>query len=182
MVRDIGYYWVRIVVYIVVSICVGSIFFDLGYGYTSIMARASCGGFISGFMTFMSIGGFPSFIEEMKVFNYERLNGHYGVSPYILSNFFSSFPFLFLMCICTSSITYNMAKFRPGFDFWAYSTLILLASIASIESLMMIIAALVPNFLMGIITGAGVMVCHIHFFSWTSVLSNFFSWVVDFCS
>ncbi|XP_078435360.1 ABC transporter G family member 15-like [Wolffia australiana] len=157
MVRDFGYYWLRIIVYIIVSICVGTIFFDVGSSYTSIMARAACGGFISGFMTFMSIGGFPSFIEEMKVFYYERSNGHYGVAVYILSNFLSSFPFLFVMCLCTAAITYNMAKFRPGFVYWAYSALVLLSSIASIESLMMIIAAIVPNFVMGIVTGAGIM-------------------------
>ena len=67
MSRDIGYYWLRIIIYIVVSICVGTIYFDVGTGHTAILARGACGGFISGFMTFMSIGGFPSFIEEMKV-------------------------------------------------------------------------------------------------------------------
>lgn len=67
MCRDVGYYWTRIVSYIVVSISVGTIFYDVGYSYTSILARVSCGGFITGFMTFMSIGGFPSFLEEMKV-------------------------------------------------------------------------------------------------------------------
>lgn len=93
MCRDIGYYWSRIVIYIVVSICVGTIFYDVGHSYTSILARVSCGGFITGFMTFMSIGGFPSFIEEMKVFYKERLSGYYGVSVYIISNYVSSFPF-----------------------------------------------------------------------------------------
>ncbi|KAL1220905.1 ABC transporter G family member 12 [Cardamine amara subsp. amara] len=72
MSRDIGYYWSRIVIYIVVSFCVGTIFYDVGHSYTSILARVSCGGFVTGFMTFMSIGGFPSFIEEMKVFYKER--------------------------------------------------------------------------------------------------------------
>lgn len=67
MSRDFGYYWLRIIVYIVVSICVGSVFHDVGTDYHAILARGACGGFISGFMTFMSIGGFPSFIEEMKV-------------------------------------------------------------------------------------------------------------------
>lgn len=67
MSRDIGYYWLRIMVYIVVAICVGTIFFNVGNGKGAVLARASCGGFISGFMTFMSIGGFPSFVEEMKV-------------------------------------------------------------------------------------------------------------------
>ncbi|KAL2329214.1 hypothetical protein Fmac_022641 [Flemingia macrophylla] len=66
MCRDVGYYWLRIIIYIIVSICVGTIYFDVGYSYTSILARGACGAFISGFMTFMSIGGFPSFIEEMK--------------------------------------------------------------------------------------------------------------------
>ena len=67
MCRDAGYYWARIVIYILVSICVGTVFYNVGYGNTAILARVACGAFITGFMTFMSIGGFPSFIEEMKV-------------------------------------------------------------------------------------------------------------------
>ncbi|CAL5423743.1 unnamed protein product [Camellia sinensis] len=66
MSRDVGYYWLRIITYIAVSISVGSIFFNVGTSYSVILARGSCGGFISGSMIFMSIRGFPSFIEEMK--------------------------------------------------------------------------------------------------------------------
>ncbi|KAI4306737.1 hypothetical protein L6164_029990 [Bauhinia variegata] len=157
MCRDMGYYWLRIIIYIVVSICVGTIYFDVGYSYTSILARGACGAFISGFMTFMSIGGFPSFIEEMKVFYKERLNGYYGVAVYILSNFLSSLPFLVAVAITTSSITVPMVKFRPGFIHYVFFTLNIFACISVIESLMMVIASLVPNFLMGIITGAGVI-------------------------
>ncbi|CAK9183473.1 unnamed protein product [Ilex paraguariensis] len=157
MSRDIGYYWLRIIVYIAVSICVGSVFLDVGTNYTSIYARGACGGFVSGFMTFMSIGGFPSFIEEMKIFYRERLNGHYGVGVFILSNFLSSFPFLALMSLSSATITYNMVKFRPGFSHFLYSFLDLLSCIAAIESCMMVVASLVPNFLMGLITGAGII-------------------------
>ncbi|XP_057998829.1 ABC transporter G family member 15, partial [Hevea brasiliensis] len=82
MSRDVGYYWARIAIYIIVSICVGTIYYDVGYGYTAILARVACGGFITGFMTFMSIGGFPSFIEEMKIFYREKLNGYYGVTVF----------------------------------------------------------------------------------------------------
>lgn len=67
MSRDLGYYRIRIVVYIVLSLCIGSVFFNVGTSYNAIIARIACGGFLSGFMTMMSIGGFPSFIEEMKV-------------------------------------------------------------------------------------------------------------------
>ncbi|KAJ9164327.1 hypothetical protein P3X46_023920 [Hevea brasiliensis] len=153
--RDLGYYWVRIGIYIALSICVGTIFFDVGRSYTAILARGACGGFISGFMTFMSIGGFPSFIEELKVFYKERLNGHYGVGIYILSNFLSSFPYLTVMSVATVSITFYMVKFRPEFSHFVYACLDLTSSIAAVESCMMTIASLVPNFLMGVIVGAG---------------------------
>lgn len=158
MSRDISYYWLRIVTYIVVSICVGSMYYDVGTGYHAILARASCGGFVTGFMTFMSIGGFPCFIEEMKVFYRERQNGHYGVAVFILSNYISSFPFLVGVAVCSGTIVYNMVKFHEGFEHVSYFIISLYACIAVIESLMMIVAALVPNFLMGIVTGAGIIV------------------------
>ncbi|KAI4386244.1 hypothetical protein MLD38_004190 [Melastoma candidum] len=157
MSRDFGYYWLRMVIYVIVSVCVGSIFYDVGYNYSAILARGACGAFISGFMTFMSIGGFPSFIEEMKVFHKERLNGYYGVAVYILSNFLSSLPFLATIAAITGAITYNMVKFRSGFSHVLYFCANIYACISVIESLMMVIASLVPNFLMGIITGAGVI-------------------------
>ncbi|KAL6205073.1 PREDICTED: ABC transporter G family member 12-like [Fragaria vesca subsp. vesca] len=157
MSRDVGYYWLRICIYILVSVCVGTIFFHVGTGYTAIFARAACGAFITGFMTFMSIGGFPSFIEEMKVFYRERLNGYYGVSVFIISNFLSSFPFLVAITLSTGTITYYLVKFRTEFSHYVYFSLNIFLCISVIESLMMVVASLVPNFLMGIITGAGIM-------------------------
>ncbi|XXG83569.1 hypothetical protein AAC387_Pa10g1296 [Persea americana] len=157
MSRDMGYYWMRIIIYITVSVCVGTIYFDVGTSYTAILARVSCGAFVSGFLTFMSIGGFPSFIEEMKVFYGERLNGHYGVAVFIISNFLSSFPYLVAVAGTSGTITYFMVKLHSGFSHYAYYVLNLFSCIAVIESLMMIVASLVPNFLMGIITGAGIM-------------------------
>ncbi|KAE9462212.1 hypothetical protein C3L33_05880, partial [Rhododendron williamsianum] len=157
MSRDIGYYWLRLITYTAVSICVGTIFFDVGTSYSSILARGACSGFISGYMIIMSIGGFPSFIEEMKIFYKERLNGHYGVGVFILSNFLSSFPFLAMMSLSTVTITYYMVKLHPGCLHYIYTYLDLLSSIAVIESCMMVVASLVPNFLMGLITGAGII-------------------------
>ncbi|XP_071700232.1 ABC transporter G family member 12 [Rutidosis leptorrhynchoides] len=155
MSRDVGYYWLRIGVYIIVSLCVGTVFYNVGTSYHAMLARGACGGFISGFMIFMSIGGFPSFIEEMKIFHKERLNGHYGVGVFILSNFLASLPFLILMSFSTATITYNMVKFHPGLSRQLYACIDLLLSIASVESSMMVIASVVPNFMMGIIIGAG---------------------------
>ncbi|KFK35849.1 hypothetical protein AALP_AA4G044900 [Arabis alpina] len=155
MCRDLGYYWIRIAVYILLSICVGSIFFNVGKYHTNVMTTAACGGFMAGFMTFMSIGGFQSFIEEMKVFSRERINGYYGVAVYTVSNFLSSLPFIILMCLATTLITNYMVKFQPSASHFFYNCLDLISAIATVESCMMMIASVVPNFLMGVMLGAG---------------------------
>ncbi|KAK4419589.1 ABC transporter G family member 15 [Sesamum alatum] len=157
MSRDVGYYWARIVTYIIVALCVGTLFYDVGTGYTAILARGACGGFVTGFMTFMSIGGFPSFIEEMKVFYRERLSGYYGVAVFILSNFLSSLPFLVAVSAMAGTTTFYMVKFRSGFSHYVFFCLNLFGCIAMVESVMMIVASLVPNFLMGLVSGAGIL-------------------------
>lgn len=156
MSRDIGYYWLRLVIYIVLSLCLGSIFYDLNTKYEGILGRAGCIAYVGGFLTFMSIGGFPSFVEDMKVFNRERLNGHYGVLAFVIGNTLSSLPFLFLISLVSSLIVYFMVGLHPGFEHFAYFVISLFAQVAIVESLMMAVASLVPNFLMGIITGAGI--------------------------
>ncbi|TQD82044.1 hypothetical protein C1H46_032394 [Malus baccata] len=156
MSRDFGYYWLRLVIYIVVTVCIGTIYLNVGTGYSSILARGSCASFVFGFVTFMSIGGFPSFIEDMKVFQRERLNGHYGVTAFVISNTFSAMPFLILITFLAGTVCYFMVRLHPGFEHYLFFVLCLYASVTVVESLMMAIASVVPNFLMGIIIGAGI--------------------------
>ena len=221
MSRDFGYYWLRLVIYIVVTICIGTIYLNVGTGYNSILvlnllvwsttklvakntsasvrqenwlsvflsfqARGSCASFVFGFVTFMSIGGFPSFVEDMKVslspmqplitsiilsimsqpdylcqlqvFQRERLNGHYGVTAFVISNTLSAMPFLILITFLSGTICYFMVRLHSGFWHYVFFVLCLYASVTVVESLMMAIASIVPNFLMGIIIGAGIQVC-----------------------
>lgn len=93
-----------------------------------------------------------------QVFYKERLSGYYGVGVFILSNFLSSFPFLVAVSTITGTIVFYMVKFRPEFSHYIFFCLNIFGCIAMVESVMMIVAALVPNFLMGIIAGAGVLV------------------------
>jgi hypothetical protein len=39
MSRDFGYYWLRLIIYVVVTICIGTIYFNVGTGYSSILVR-----------------------------------------------------------------------------------------------------------------------------------------------
>ncbi|XP_008664814.1 ABC transporter G family member 11 isoform X1 [Zea mays] len=156
MSRDFGYYWLRLIIYVVVTICIGTIYFNVGTGYSSILARGACASFIFGFVTFMSIGGFPSFVEDMKVFQRERLNGHYGVVAFVISNTVSAMPFLVLITLVSGTLCYFMVRLHPGFTHYLFFVLDLYASVTVVESLMMAIASVIPNFLMGIIVGAGI--------------------------
>lgn len=104
----------------------------------------------------MSIGGFPSFVEDMKVFQRERMNGHYGVVAFVVGNTLSGTPYLLMISIISGTVCYYMVRLHPGFSHYAFFVLCLYASVTVVESLMMAIASVVPNFLMGIIIGAGI--------------------------
>ncbi|KAH1099779.1 hypothetical protein GYH30_035105 [Glycine max] len=120
MYRDLGYYWLQFAIFVALAIALATIFCDLGTSYGSVQDPGSLIAFINGFLTFMTIGGFPSFVEVMKVFQRERQNGHYGMRTLL------------------------------------YFIYVLFSSFMLVDSLMMIVASVVPNFLMGIMTGAGI--------------------------
>ncbi|EEF36528.1 ATP-binding cassette transporter, putative [Ricinus communis] len=156
MYRDLGYYWLRLAIYIMLGLGLGSVFFDLGSGYRSIQARGSLLMFIASLLTIMAIGGFPSFVEDMKVFQRERLNGHYRSAAFVISNTLSSTPYLLLISIIPGAITYYLVGLQQASAHFIYFALTLFACMMLVESLMLIVASIVPNFLMGLITGAGI--------------------------
>lgn len=101
-----------------------------------------------------------NFLHESfpQVFHRERLNGHYGVGSFVISNTLSATPFLVLITFLSGTICYFMVRLHPGFEHYVFFVLCLYASVTVVESLMMAIASVVPNFLMGIIIGAGIQV------------------------
>ncbi|WVZ59802.1 hypothetical protein U9M48_009900 [Paspalum notatum var. saurae] len=153
--RDIGYYWMRLAVYMGIGICLGTIFYQVGYSYSSIQSRCEVMMYTTALLTFMAIGGFPSFVEDVKVFRKERLSGHYGVSEFVISNTLSATPYLAVIAVATGAMLYYLTGLRKGVDHFAYFVIVLCICCLLVESMMMIIAAVVPDFLMGIIIGAG---------------------------
>ncbi|PKU70341.1 ABC transporter G family member 15 [Dendrobium catenatum] len=93
---------------------------------------------------------------EILIFRRERLNGHYGVTTFVIANTISSIPYLAFISIVPGAIAYYLAGLRGNISHFAYFSLILLTCMMLVEGLMMIVAATVPNFLMGIIIGAGI--------------------------
>ncbi|KAJ6315060.1 hypothetical protein OIU78_018530 [Salix suchowensis] len=156
MYRDLGYYWLRVAIYVSLSLGLATLFYNLGSDNDSIQARGSLLMFIASFLTFLTIGGFPSFVEDMKVFERERLNGHYGTTAFVIGNTFSALPYLLLISVIPGAITYFLPGLHKGYEHFIYFVSVLFACMMLVESLMMTVASIVPNFLMGIITGAGI--------------------------
>ncbi|CAO2143641.1 unnamed protein product [Urochloa humidicola] len=103
----------------------------------------------------MAIGGFPSFVEDVKVFRKERLSGHYGVSEFVISSTLSATPYLSVIAVLPGAMLYYLTGLTKGVDHFIYFVIVLCICCLLVESMMMIIAAIVPDFLMGIIIGAG---------------------------
>ncbi|KAL4363803.1 hypothetical protein GQ457_04G003850 [Hibiscus cannabinus] len=156
MYRDPGYYRLRLAIYAALSLALAVMFNHLGLKYGSIQARGALILFVASTLTFMTIGGFPSFMEEMKVFERERLNGHYGVAAFVLANTISGLPFLTAISVISGTICYYIPGLHKGYEHFIFFVSTLFACMILVESLMMVVASLVPNFLMGIIVGAGI--------------------------
>ncbi|RVW60267.1 ABC transporter G family member 11 [Vitis vinifera] len=70
MYRDLGYYWLRLAIYVALTVALGTIFHNVGYSNSSIKDRGSMLMYVASFLTFMSIGGFPSFCGGHEVPNF----------------------------------------------------------------------------------------------------------------
>lgn len=90
-----------------------------------------------------------------QIFGRERLNGHYGVTAFVVGNTFSSMPYLLLISLVPGAMAYYLVGLQKSIEHFAYFSILLFMTMMLVESLMMIVASIVPDFLMGIITGAG---------------------------
>lgn len=92
----------------------------------------------------------------IQVFEKERLNGHYGATAFVMGNTFSALPYLIIISVIPGALAYYLPGLQKDYELFLYFVCVLFACMMLVESLMMIIASLVPDFLMGIIAGAGV--------------------------
>nr|CAB3461957.1 unnamed protein product [Digitaria exilis] len=99
---------------------------------------------------------FGTISDATEIFRKERLSGHYGVSEFVISNTLSATPYLSVIALLPGAMLYYLTGLTKGVDHFVYFVIVLCICCLLVESMMMIIAVLVPDFLMGIIIGAGV--------------------------
>ncbi|RDX79694.1 ABC transporter G family member 3, partial [Mucuna pruriens] len=121
-------------------------------------ARGALVSFVASVLTFITLlGGFPPFVEQMKVFESERLNGHYGVAAFVISHTLSPIPYMVLTSLIPGVIIYYLSGLHTGLERCLYFSSVLLACILWVESLMMVVASIFPNPNTGITVSGGIM-------------------------
>ena len=108
--RDPIIFWLRCVMFIMLCMCVGFIYFQLDNSWKDVFSRTALLFFTTAFLTFMSISGFPAFMEDMKVFIRERLNGYYSVGSFVAANTISSIPFLVIISVTSTLPVYWLSN------------------------------------------------------------------------
>ncbi|KAJ6316635.1 hypothetical protein OIU78_019839 [Salix suchowensis] len=114
MIRDLGYFWVRTLFYILISLGAGIMYFDIGLSNSAFITRTKFYTYVYNFLMCLSVGVLPSFFEEWKVSYHELHNGHYGEAVFMLSNFFASFIFLVIMSLSSGTIVFYTVKIPSG--------------------------------------------------------------------
>jgi len=101
-------------------------------------------------MSFMAVAYVPAFLEDRAMFVKERANGLYGPAAFLLSNFLTGLPFLFLISVLFSTVAYwlmNMNPTGPAFMTWIMR---LFLDLLAAESLVVLLASLFPNFVVAL--------------------------------
>jgi ABC-type multidrug transport system permease subunit len=148
--RAAGIFWIRLVMYLVLSLCIGSMYWDMGSGMGQVQDRVGILYFVHAFLSFMAVAALPAFIAERAVQERERRNELFGTGSYALSNFLAGLPFIFLMTLVCSLCIYFMSGFNQLDDgrFWVFTVDLFLCLVIS-ESLMGLISVVVPHYIVG---------------------------------
>ncbi|CAK7342622.1 unnamed protein product [Dovyalis caffra] len=67
MYRNLGYHWIRILFYFILSIGAGTLDFGIGTSNKAILAGGKCNELLYGLMSCLFIGALPVLAEEIKV-------------------------------------------------------------------------------------------------------------------
>merc|ERR1712137_1466696 len=107
------------------------------------------------FLSFMSVSALPAFIEDRYIFTRERMNGTYRVLPYAVAQLFVSVPFVCVISVLFTSVSYYMIGLSTSPGRFFTFMLVLTLALNTAESMIIAISTIAPNFIAGLSAGAG---------------------------
>ncbi|KIW73267.1 hypothetical protein PV04_01399 [Phialophora macrospora] len=181
--RDFIAYGTRVFMYFGLAIMMGTVWLRLSYHQTSIQPFTNAIFFGGAFMSFMAVAYVPSIIEDLHCFNKERANGLYGPLPFVLANTLISIPWLFVIAVMFSIVTYWLGHFTPtagGFWMWV---LWLFLDLLAAEALVVLVSSIFPIFVVALAVTAfanGLWMCVNGFLVPMGTLNPFWKYVFHY--
>ncbi|KAG1354955.1 ABC transporter G family member 3 [Cocos nucifera] len=111
MSREWKHFWIRLLLYMLLMLSIGTIFSNIGHSLSSVM-----------------------------IYSYEQSNQHSGAIVFLLGHLFASIPFLFLISISSTLVFYFLVGLRGEFSLLMYFVLNIFMCLLANEALMMIVA------------------------------------------
>ena len=172
--------WFRFAMYLMLSVLIGTVWLQLGDSAKVITDVNGALFFTTAFMIFMSISVLPMYLEERNIFIRERGNSSYSVASYIIAHTVFEAPFIFLLSLCCSLLVYWLVGFvASGTNFFIFVANLFIGLMVA-ESIMMLIAACIPYFIVGIAVGAftfGAFMCVMGYFIAFSQIGWWWKWM-----
>ncbi|PKA45915.1 ABC transporter G family member 3 [Apostasia shenzhenica] len=140
MSREWKYFWVRLLLYMMLTLSIGTVFYNIGHSLSSVMVRVSAIFVFVSFMSLLGVAGLPAHIKEIKIFTHEESNQHSGVTVFLLSHLFASIPFLFLISISSTLVFYFLSGMRNEFSLLMYFVLNIFMCLLASEGLISVVA------------------------------------------
>lgn len=101
-------------------------------------------------MSFMAVAYVPAFLEDRDIYIKEFRNGLYGAAELVISNFVIGVPYLFMIALGFSGISYWLSNFNPTATAFFTWVLWLFLDLLAAESLVVFMSSLSPNFVVAL--------------------------------
>ncbi|XP_020552600.1 ABC transporter G family member 3 [Sesamum indicum] len=151
MSREWKYYWLRLILYMFLALCIGTVFSGLGHSLSSVGTRVAAVFVFVSFTSLFSIAGVPAQLKEIKIYACEEANQHSGTFVFLIGQLLSSIPFLFLLSVSSSLVFYFLIGLRDDFSLLMYFTLNFFMCLLVNEGLVLLIATICQNIFWSII-------------------------------
>ncbi|OWM73769.1 hypothetical protein CDL15_Pgr026873 [Punica granatum] len=152
MSREWKYYWLRLILCMLLSLCVGTVFSGLGHSLSSVVTRVAAVFVFVSFSSLLGIAGVPALMREVKIYASEESNQHSGALVFLLGQLLSSIPFLFLISISSSLVFYFLVGLRDEFSLLMYFVLNFFMCLLVNEGLMLVITSICHNLFWSILS------------------------------
>lgn len=148
--RDLLAYGTRVAMYTGLAILMGTVWLRLDYVQSSIQPFVNALFFGGAFMSFMAVAYVPSVIEDLHTLKKEYANGLYGPLSFMIANFLVGIPWLLLITLIFSVVTYWLSNFHnTAGSFWLWVLWLFLDLLAA-ESLVVLFSAIFPIFVVAL--------------------------------